>query len=131
MRIGPNQINCQKLMVHQTEMQTTEKHKYLGDTISNNDANIKERCKTGHSAIAQIKSVLNEARFGKFKVQTGLIMRDSIFVSKVLLNSEVWHSVTKSQVEDLEVVDRLLLRQILEAHCKTGLEWIYFDTGKL
>ena len=66
MHIGPNQINCQKLMVHQTEMQTTEKHKYLGDTISssgNNDANIKERCKTGHSAIAQIKSVLNEARF--------------------------------------------------------------------
>ena len=66
MHIGPNQINCQKLMVHQTEMQTTEKHKYLGDTIlssGNNDANIKERCKTGHSYIAQIKSVLNEARF--------------------------------------------------------------------
>ena len=66
MHIGPNQINCQKLMVHQTEMQTTEKHNYLGDIISSsgyNDANIKERCKTGHSAIAQIKSVLNEARF--------------------------------------------------------------------
>ena len=90
-------------------MQTTEKHKYLGDTISssgNNDAKTKERCKTGHSAIAQIKSVLNEARFGKFKVQTCLIMRDSIFVSKVLLNSEVWHSVTKSQVEDHELYSR-------------------------
>ena len=55
------------------------------------------------------KVLLNEAKFGKFRVQTGLIMRDSNFVSKVLLNSEVWHSVTKSQVEDLKVVDRLLL----------------------
>ena len=58
-------------------------------------------------------------------------MRDSIFVSKVLLNSEVWHSVTKSQVEDLEVIDRLLLRHTLDAHSKTGLEWLYSDTAKL
>jgi hypothetical protein len=52
-------------------------------------------------------------------------------VSKVLLNSEVWHSVTKVQIEDLEVVDKILLRNILQAHSKTGLEWIYADCGKL
>ena len=107
---------------------------YLGDLISNsgsNDANIKERCKIGQSAISQIKSMLNDANFGRFKIQTGLIMRDSIFVSKVLLNSEVWHSLTKSQVENLEIVDRLLLRHTLNAHSKTGVEWLYCDTGKL
>ena len=64
-------------------------------------------------------------------VQTGLMMRDSIFTSKILLNSEVWHSVTKSQLEQLEVIDRMLLRQVLSAHSKTGLEWIMSDTGKL
>ena len=52
-------------------------------------------------------------------------------MSKVLLNSEVWHSVTKVQIEDLEVVDKILLRNILQAHSKTGLEWIYDDCGKL
>ena len=73
--------------------------------------------------------MLNDANFGRFKIQTGLIMRDSIFVSKVLLNSEVWHSLTKSQVDNLEIVDRLLLRHTLNTHSKTGVEWLY--TGKL
>ena len=66
MHIGPNLINDQKQMVHQTDLQITETHKYLGDTTSiseYNDANIKERFKFGHSAITQIKSELNEASF--------------------------------------------------------------------
>ena len=66
MDIGPNLINDQKQMVHQTDLQITETHKYLGDTTSIsqcNDANIKERFKTGHSDITQIKSVLNEGSF--------------------------------------------------------------------
>ena len=58
-------------------------------------------------------------------------MRDSIFTSKVFLNSEVWHSVTKAQVEELEVVDRMLMRHLLNAHCKTGIEWLMADTGKI
>ena len=53
------------------------------------------------------------------------------FLSKVLLNSEVWHSLTTFQIEDLEVTDKILLTNILQAHCKTGLEWIYADCGKL
>ena len=49
----------------------------------------------------------------------------------MLLNSEVWHSVTKSQIEEIDVIDRILLRQILNAHSKTAVEWIYSETGKL
>ena len=134
MHIGPNKENCPNLVVHETQMLSTETQKYLGDTISSsgyNSVNIKERCKTGHSAISQVKSMLRDVNFGKFTVQTGLLFRDSTFVSKVLLNSEVWHSVTKVQIEDLEVVDKILLRNILQAHSKTGLEWIYADCGKL
>ena len=134
MHIGTNQENCPNLKVHETEMLRTETQKYLGDTISSsgyNNVNIKERCKTGHSAISQVKFMLSDVNFGKFTVQTGLLFRDSTFVSKVLLNSEVWHSVTKVQIEDLEVIDKILLRNILQAHSKTGLEWIDADCGKL
>ena len=81
--------------------------------------------------VSQIKANLQDIEYGQFKIQTGLIMRDSIVTSKMLLNSEVWHSVTKSQLEELEIVDKILLRHILNAHAKTGLEWIYADTGKL
>ena len=51
--------------------------------------------------------------------------------SKILLNSEVWHSVTKAQIEELEVIDRILFRNILKAHIKTGIEWFYSECGKL
>ena len=134
MHIGPNSEKCEQLKVHDTPMLTKVKQKYLGDIISNsgnNSENIKERCKVGQQAISQIKSSLNDINFGRYMIQTGLLMRDSIFTSKVLLNSEVWHSVTKAQVEDLEMTDRMLMRHILNAHCKTGIEWIVADTGKL
>ena len=55
MHIGPNKENCPKLKMHDTEMPSTETQSYLSDTISSkgyNSVNIKERCKTGHSAIS-------------------------------------------------------------------------------
>ena len=46
----------------------------------------------------QMQSILGIGYLaGKFTVEVGLILRDSIFVSKMLLNSEVWHSVTTSR----------------------------------
>ena len=53
------------------------------------------------------------------------------FVSKMLLNCEVWHSLTKAQIEKLESIDRILFRNILDAHSKTGVEWFYSETGKM
>ena len=81
--------------------------------------------------LLQFKSILSEVKLGKYEIQSGLIMRDSILISKLLLNSEVWHSLTLNQIEELEVIDRNLLRQILGAHSKTSTEWIYADCGRL
>ena len=134
LHIGPNKHACPDLKVHESVMLRSDSQKYLGDVISStgcNNANISDRCKTGHAAVAQIKSLLAEGQFGKFFIQTGLVLRDSVFVSKMLLNSEVWHALTKVQIESLELIDRILLRTILNAHSKTGVEWLYADTGKL
>ena len=133
MHIGPNEENCPQLKAHEFKMKNVQTQLYLGDMISNtgnNNENIKNRVKKGYSTIAQIKSLLKCVGFGRFDVPTGLLMRDTIFVSKMLLNSEVWHSVTKSQIDELEIIDRNLIRQILNAHSKTGIEWLYIDTGK-
>jgi hypothetical protein len=43
----------------------------------------------------------------------------------MLLNSEVWHSLTKNQVEELEIIDRMLLRNTLMSYSKAAVEWIY------
>ena len=49
----------------------------------------------------------------------------------MLLNSKVWHGVTKSQVNQLEITNNILLRYIFDAHPKTGIEWLYSDARKL
>ena len=43
----------------------------------------------------------------------------------------MWHSVNKAQIEELEVIDRILFRNILKAHIKTGIDWFYSECGKL
>ena len=134
MHVGPNKNKCSVLKIHGKEMMKSCEQKYLGDIVSStgsNDLNIKERCNIGYGAISQIKSMMTDISLGRFCIQIGLILRDSIFVSKILLNSEVWHCLTKYQVEELEKVDRILLRHTLNAHSKTPIEWLYADTGKL
>ena len=64
-------------------------------------------------------------------IQIGLILRNSIFISKMLLNSEVWNSITKYQLDDMEKVDRFLLKHTLGAHSKASIEWLHADTGTL
>ena len=49
----------------------------------------------------------------------------------MLRNSEVWHSVTKSQTDQLDVIDRIRLRYTLDEHSKSPIEWICLDTGKI
>ena len=134
MHVGENKEKCKSLKVHDEEMSTTTEQKYLGGLVSctgTNNANIKDRCNSGYSAISQIKSMMAEISLGKFCIQIGLILRNSIFISKMLLNSEVSHSFTKYQIEDLEKVDRVLLRHILCAHSKTSIEWLHADTGTM
>ena len=121
-------------MIHENEMLTSKTQSYLGDIISDtgyNDENIKTRCQIGQATISEIESMLNDGNFGKFTIQTGLTLRDTNFSSKVLLNSEVWHSLTKIQIASLEIIDRRLMRKIFDAHSKTSLEWLYSDAGKL
>ena len=130
--IGPRKDECPVLKVHGEEMKDSVAEKYLGDIVSakGNDENIKSRRKTGFQAMSEMMSVLKEVAAG-FYVSIGIILRDAILVSKLLLNSEVWHGLTVKQTDSLEQLDRIYLRNILRAHPKVGLECIYIDAGKL
>ena len=59
---------------------------------------------------------MKDVSLGTYAIQIGLVLRDSIFLSKMLLNSEVWHSLTKLQIQEIEVLDNILLRHTLNAH---------------
>ena len=69
--------------------------------------------------------------FGHRRVQVGLMLRDAMFTNGILCNSEAWHNITKKNIEELEVMDRSLLKYILNAHSKVQDEFLYLESGVL
>ena len=115
-------------------MQDAEQEKYVGDVISNNgsnDANISRRRSIGSGAISQIFSILNEVSLGYQYIEIGLILRDSILLSKMLLSSESWHKLYLYQIEKLEEVDRSYFRQLFNCHSKTNIEIYYSESASI
>ena len=108
--------------------------KYLGDIISydgKNDRNITERVKKGNGIIRQISSILEELYFGKHYFVVAKILRESLFINSILLNSEVWYNMTEKNIEDLEKVDNILLRKFLEVGQSVPTAFLHLELGTL
>jgi hypothetical protein len=95
------------------------------------EENIKFRRKIGFQTISEQRAMLKEVAAGGYFVSIGLVFRDSVLLSKLLLNSEIWHALTLKHVESLEELDKIFLRNILSAHSKVGTECLFLDTGKM
>ena len=116
------------------EIEDKSEEKYLGDIISKNgknDKNIESRVKKGHGIMKQIISILEEICFGKNFFTVFIILRDSLFINSILLNSEVWYSMSKSNIEELEKVDNILLKKVLEVPSSTPTAMIHLELGTI
>ena len=106
--------------------------KYLGDIISNNGRNIKNikaRISKGKGIIKKIINILNCIPFGKLYFQIAILLRNALFVSSVLCNSEAWFNLTKAELNLIETVDLELLRKILKAPQSTPKESLFLELG--
>ena len=99
---------CPVLQVHGEDIELVNEDKYLGDIISDsiqgdgsNSKNIKSRKSKGIGINAQIMQLLQSVTFGYYYCETAFLLRNSILLNGILTNSEVWYSVTKSQIEEL------------------------------
>ena len=63
--------------------------------------------------------------------QIAFSLRESMFLNGILTNADIWYCVTKSDIEELELVDRLLLRRILSLPISTCTEALYLESGCL
>ena len=80
--------------VHEHVMKVKSYETYLGDIIcksGSNDRNIDFRRNQGLSAISEISSMLDRVSLGHFHFQISLILRDSVLMSKLVFNSEIWY----------------------------------------
>ena len=106
--------------------------KYLRDIVSSdgkNIKNIKARVAKGKGTISRIMSLLQGIPFGRFYFEVAMILRESLLVSSMLVNTEAWYNVTKPELELLETIDLQFLRNVLKAPKSTPKEMLYLETG--
>ena len=120
------------LKVHGEILNVKQYETYLGDVICGsgfNDKNIEKRRNQGLATINQIISMLNMTSLGHYYFEIALILRESILVSKLLFNSEVWYNLSNKQIEKLEQIDEIYLRRILNCSKTTPKVGIYLECG--
>ena len=120
------------IFLGKVEMEDTEEEKYLGDIISKdgrNLKNIKARVNKGKSIVKRILDILDSMPFGKLYFQVAILLRNSLLVSSVLCNSETWFNLNKAELELLESVDLMLMRNLLRTTKSTQKEMFYLELG--
>jgi hypothetical protein len=132
--VGKTEKLCPVLKVHGKNMSKCEVEKYLGDLVASdckNKSNISNRRALGIGIISQIMILLDEISFGQYYFEIAVMLRQAMLINSILFNAEVWYGVSDKEVADLEEVDELLLRKILNAHSKTPKEALYLELGCL
>jgi len=130
--IGKPNANCPTLKSHQDNIIKVNQDKYLGDVISSdgkNDVNVKNKISSGLGAISNILNILREVSLGEFYFKIAFLLRQTMFISTILLNSEAWLNLTLKNIEDLEKIDHILMQRIFEAPTTTPIKLLYLESG--
>ena len=132
--VGKKCESCEKLFVHEELMNEAQDFKYLGDYIHENgkpNSTISHRVKRGYAIVAQIFALLSDLPVGNLRVEISLELRQAWLINGILFNSEVWHSLSTGQIEQLVTIDKYLLRGLVGSHAKAPLEHLYLETAAL
>ena len=105
---------------------------YLGDVIAANgrhDKNVLNRKNKGLGIINQIMQILQSTYYGKYYFEVALVLRESLLLSSLLLNSEAWVNLTEQDIRKLEQTDEILLSKILDCEANTNNIFKYLELG--
>ena len=132
LHVGKPNHYCPGMKVHGHRADKVEEALYLGDIIrqdGRNTSNIKSRVNKGLGIVTKIMDILKTVSFGQkyFKIATTL--REAELINGMLTNAEVWYGISKEEMNDLEEVDKLLLRRVLDAPASTCIESLYLELG--
>ena len=114
------------------KMGVKKEQMYLGDVISEDgkhDKNIQARQNKSLGIITQIMQILESVFFGKYYFEVALILRSSLLLSSILLNSEAWVNLTEKNIRTLEQMDEMLLSKIMGCDSNTSNVFKYLELG--
>ena len=107
MHVGKNSESCPSLNVHDKEMFTTNREKYLGEILSSSakiDNNILERCNKGVGIVNDILGMLKEVSFGYHYFSMAIQFRNAKLVAGMLSSIDTIYGTTNAHIEQLEQV---------------------------
>ena len=114
------------------KMKVKQEQTYLGDLISSDGTHTKkvqERSNKGLGVINQIMNILQSTYFGKHFFEVAMVLRESLLLSSLLLNSEAWVNYTDKDVRILEKCDEILLTRVLDCDSNSSNAMKYLDLG--
>jgi hypothetical protein len=117
------------MKVHGHQAGQVQEPLYLGDIVradGKNSSNIKCRVYKGLGRITEIMDILNCVSFGHKYFEKASTLREARLINGILTNAEVWYSLQKSEIEE---IDNMLLRRILAAPESTCIESLYLELG--
>ena len=93
-------------------MKMKQEQTYLGDLLSSDGTqtkNVQQRRNKCLGVINQVMQILESTYFGKYYFEIAMVLRQSLFLSSLLLNSEAWVNYSEKDVRILEQCDEILL----------------------
>ena len=102
---------------------TVKEQIYLGENIStdaSNKGNVEIKIAKGKGVISEIIYILNNIYLGAYFFKMLTLSRESLFISVITSQSEVWINVTEKELMQLEALDSLLLSRALLSSSKTS-----------
>ena len=114
------------------KMKVKQEQTYLGDVISSDGKHAKNviaRKNKGLGVITQITQILDTVLFGKYFFEVAMILRSSLLLSSLLLNSEAWVNLSEKDIRSLERTDEILLSKILDSEANTSNTFKYLELG--
>ena len=130
MNVGKNSESCPSLNVHDKEMFTTNREKYLGEILSSSakiDNNILERCNKGVGIVNDILGMLKEVSFGYHYFSMAIQFRNAKLVAGMLSSIDTIYGMTNAHIEQLEQVDRMFWRKVFNCVSSTAIESYYLE----
>ena len=114
------------------KMEVKQEQVYLGDLISSDgkhSKNVQARKNKSLGTINQIMQILSSVFFGKYYFEVAMVLRSSLLLSSLLLNSEAWVNLSDKEIRALEQTDEILLSKILGCDANASNAFKYIELG--
>ena len=74
-------------------------------------------------------NILREVSLGQHYFIMAKLLRETMFLSVALLNADTWLNLTQGDIKELDLVDRLLLKQIFGVSSSCPSSGLYMELG--